>query len=129
MVSDFLSRAGRDQSPATSRHISRVEDGIVMNYDDPIRRSVDIELDCLGAQLDRPVERRNGVLRQSVVRPAVRDRERAGATGVAGVAGATLDQVSLRDFGWNRAEPINRGERGQSVLTAGPQVRLPIEPG
>lgn len=128
MVPDFLCGAGRDQSPATARHISRVEDRIVMNNDDPIRSSVDIQLDCLRAELYRPVERRNGVLGQNVMRPAVRDRERAGVTGAAGAGGA-LDQVYLRGFGWNRAERINRGERGQSALTAGPQLRLPIEPG
>jgi len=121
MRSDLLGSAGCNPSPSASRHISRVEDGIVMNYDYPIRRSVDIELDCLRPQLDRPLERRNGVFGQGVVRAAVGDREGTGRPAV--------DQVLLWGFGWERAEPADSCERGKSALTAGVPVRLPNEPG
>lgn len=58
------------------RHTSRVEHGIVMNHNDAIARRVHIELDSLGAQLERSLEGWNRVFGQRFVRPAVGDPER-----------------------------------------------------
>ncbi len=81
---DLLTRSIRDNDSSAARHISRVENGIVMNDHYPVRGPVDIELDCLGAQLDSPFERRNRVFGQGVVCPAVGDRDGAwvGARGL-----------------------------------------------
>lgn len=75
---DLLTRSIRDGDSSASRHISRVEDGIVMNDHYPVRGPVDIELDCLGAELDGPNERRNRVFGQGVVCPPMGDCDRAG---------------------------------------------------
>jgi hypothetical protein len=51
----------------------RVDDGIVVNDDDPVASRVHIQLDTIGPELDGALERWNGVLRMSLVRPTVGD--------------------------------------------------------
>jgi hypothetical protein len=46
---------------------------IVVNDDDPVARRVHIQLYSVGAELDRALERRERVLRMSLVRPAMSD--------------------------------------------------------
>jgi hypothetical protein len=53
--------------------IAGVYDRIVMNDDHTVVGGVDIELDRVGAQLDRPQERRNGVFGQGLVRSPMGD--------------------------------------------------------
>ena len=72
-------RCRRDAYPGASRHISRIEDGIVMNDYDAIGRSVNVQLDTVGPELESPPERRNRVFGQTVVGAPVRDRNRCPA--------------------------------------------------
>jgi hypothetical protein len=49
--------------------------------DEPaVLRGMDVQLDVVGADLDRPLERRQGVLRLVPARPSVRDHERSHLT-------------------------------------------------
>jgi len=50
-----------------------VNDGIVVNDDNPVQRCVHVQLYPIGPKLDGPLERGNGVLWVSLVRPPVRD--------------------------------------------------------
>jgi len=61
------------------RHISRMEDRIVMNHNYSIARRMHVELDSLGAQLERALKGRNRVFGKRFVRATVRDPERAAA--------------------------------------------------
>lgn len=115
---DALRGRSRDSFLPGSRHVSRVENGIVMNDHYTVRRPMDVELDRLGAQLDGSRECRNRVLGQRVMRSAVGDSE----------WGAALDQVFLGGAGREKAEPIKRGGPGQSALTLALPARLPNQP-
>lgn len=68
--------SARDGDISRLRHTFRMQHGIVMNNDYPIARCMNVELDSLGAQLDRPFERGDRVFRQRVVLSAVGDPER-----------------------------------------------------
>lgn len=51
----------------------RVDDGIVVNDDDPVASRVHVELDAIGPELNGSLERCKGVLGMSLVRPTVGD--------------------------------------------------------
>jgi len=113
----------RDSHPGTARHISRIEDRIVMNHHHPVRGPVNVQLDRPGAQLDGPLEGGNRVFGQAIMRPAMRDGDRvAGKTRADG-----LIQGFLGRIGAEKAEPMNCGGWGQSALTPLGSARLPNE--
>jgi hypothetical protein len=58
------------------RHTSRIEHGIVMNYNNAVARRMHVELDPLGAELDCAGKGRDRVFGERFVRPAVGDSER-----------------------------------------------------
>ena len=58
---------------AMTREAIRVDDRIVVHDDGAIARCVDVELDCLGPQLDAAEEGRDRVLWQELVGPPVGD--------------------------------------------------------
>ena len=53
--------------------MSGVNDGIVMNDDNPVARRVHVQLYSVGPELDGALERGKGVLGMSLMRPPVRD--------------------------------------------------------
>lgn len=97
------------------RHISRIEDGIVMDDYNPVRGRAHIELDRVGAELDRALERRDGILGQCVVGAPVRDRE---------ACETAFGQVFLGGLQWERGQRTGGAEPGQSALTPTPLPRL-----
>jgi len=56
-----------------AREAVGVDDGIVVDDDGAVPGCVDVELDCLGPQLDGAEESRDRILRQQLVRPPVGD--------------------------------------------------------
>jgi hypothetical protein len=77
----------------------RVDDGIVVNHDDPVARRVHVQLDAVGSELDGALERWNGVLGMSLVRPTVGDalgRIAASACGQAFLSVVALYSMSAK---------------------------------
>jgi hypothetical protein len=50
-----------------------LNDGVVVNHDNPIERRVHVQLDTISSKLDRPLECGERVLRLGLMRPAVGD--------------------------------------------------------
>jgi hypothetical protein len=48
-----------------------VDDRVVVNDDDPVASRMHVELNAIGSELDGALERGDGVLRMSLVRPTV----------------------------------------------------------
>jgi len=71
---------GEVSDPAGGK-VGRVDNGIVMDDDDSVARRVHVELDGIGAELDRAGEGGNGVLGDRLVCPPVGDPFRRGAPG------------------------------------------------
>lgn len=64
---------GAEVSDAAWAVAGRVQYRIVVDDDNPVGGSMDVELDGVRTQLDRTEESGNGVLRQRLVRAAVGD--------------------------------------------------------
>jgi hypothetical protein len=62
-----------------SRRLRRVYDRIVVHNDDAVARGVDVELDRVSSELDRPEKSWYRILRQRLVRTAVGDLFELGA--------------------------------------------------
>jgi hypothetical protein len=100
-----------------------VDDRIVMNHYDTVRGRMNVELDCLGAQLDRSRKGWYRILGQRVVCATVRDFERdAGAAG--GLDPAGLVQALLRRFALERRtyELSMPGSIGLNAAFPGPST-------
>lgn len=75
MLFQHIERSGGNPDSVGSRHISRVEHGIVMNDYNPVTARVHVELHRLRSELDRPFERLDAVFRCRVMGAAVGDSE------------------------------------------------------
>lgn len=65
--------AGRQLGNCVRRESRRINDRVVVNDNNSVIGGVDVELDCLGAQLDGAQKSRDGVLGQGLMRPPMRD--------------------------------------------------------
>lgn len=85
LVSPQLVKRGQsDRGAGISRHASRMDHGIVMHYNHPIARRVNIELHGVGAESERALKRGYRVFGQGVVGAAVGNPERRGGGAASG---------------------------------------------
>src|SRR6266404_7009460 len=103
-----------------SRRRQRAHGRIVVHNHDAVARGVDVELDRVSSELDRPEESWYRILRQRLVRPTVGDLFGLGAR-------LRMSQGFLRVvvLGTMSAKHMSAIRRGQSALTAGLWQRLP----
>ena len=102
--------------------MSGVDDRIVVNDYHAVTCRMHIELDSVGAELDRALESSDRILGMTLVGTPVGDALR-------GVTAAAWGQVALSvvAFCSMSAKDMSAGVQGQSALTAGGPERLPDE--